>query len=149
MLNSIWFVVFIMDLLAYCQHMSQRLVKADGIPECGCGMGKMEMRMAGRTAINAGRYYMKCPANLNHSGSFHWCDEYIRGMSGNSYIDERENIPRLGVERTPPTHTRLEHAAFGRHIYTGEAAFDLKTEFLIACVGIMMIVVGISIGKLV
>ena len=138
-----------MYLLAYSQQMSQRVAKADGIPECGCGWGKMEMRMAGKNAINAGRYYMKCPANLNHSGSFHWCDEYIRGLSGNSYIDERANIPRLDQERTPPIRPRLEQASRASHICAGKPVLDLKTQMLMSCVGIMMIVVGFFIGKLV
>ncbi|KAL1563322.1 hypothetical protein AAHA92_05804 [Salvia divinorum] len=36
----------------------------------------MELRCAGKSAMNAGRYYYKCPANAKHPGSFMWSDEY-------------------------------------------------------------------------
>ena len=146
-----YFITAIIDLLAYSQQMSPRLAKADRIPECGCGWGKMAMRCAGKTAVNAGRYYMKCPANLNHSGSFQWCDEYIRGISGSSYqsyIDERVNNPRLGQERAPPIRHELEHPSGGRHYCARKAADDMKTPLLIVCVCILMVIVGILIGKL-
>ncbi|KAL1536836.1 hypothetical protein AAHA92_29419 [Salvia divinorum] len=48
----------------------------DGTPLCGCGKGKMELRCAGRSSMNAGRYYYKCPVNGKHPGSFKWYDEY-------------------------------------------------------------------------
>ncbi|KAL1564377.1 hypothetical protein AAHA92_06728 [Salvia divinorum] len=49
---------------------------ADGIPECICGEGKMVLRCAGKSAMNAGRYYYKCPVNGKHPGSFLWSNEY-------------------------------------------------------------------------
>lgn len=135
-----------MDLFAYSQQMSQRLPKADRIPECGCGMGKMAMHYAGKNAMNAGRYYLKCPANLSHSGSFQWCDVYIRGISGNSDIDEC--VPRLGNERMPPMHNKMEYAVGCRNSDTGKPTLDLKTTFIIVFFGILMVIVGILMGKL-
>ncbi|KAL1550620.1 hypothetical protein AAHA92_18561 [Salvia divinorum] len=49
---------------------------ADGIPECICGEGKMVLRCAGKSAMNAGKYYYKCPVNGKHPGSFLWSNEY-------------------------------------------------------------------------
>ncbi|KAG6405032.1 hypothetical protein SASPL_132612 [Salvia splendens] len=36
----------------------------------------MELRRAGLNALNAGRYYLKCPHNEKHPMSFEWYDEY-------------------------------------------------------------------------
>ncbi|KAG6423499.1 hypothetical protein SASPL_113896 [Salvia splendens] len=44
-------------------------------PECVCGYGRMVLRCAGKSAQNAGRYYLKCPVNGKHPGSFKWYDE--------------------------------------------------------------------------
>ncbi|KAG6410442.1 hypothetical protein SASPL_128502 [Salvia splendens] len=36
----------------------------------------MELQRVGPNALNAGRYYLKCPANDKHPMSFKWYDEY-------------------------------------------------------------------------
>ncbi|KAL1536533.1 hypothetical protein AAHA92_29169 [Salvia divinorum] len=45
-------------------------------PACVCGSSKMEMRCTGKSVMNTGRYYLKCPVNGKHLESFKWYDEY-------------------------------------------------------------------------
>ncbi|XP_042026216.1 uncharacterized protein LOC121773422 [Salvia splendens] len=47
----------------------------EGLPDCSCGKGKMELRITWKTATNPGRYYWKCPYGGKHQGSFMWYDE--------------------------------------------------------------------------
>ncbi|KAL1558852.1 hypothetical protein AAHA92_09267 [Salvia divinorum] len=44
----------------------------DNILDFGCGARKMEMRCAEKSAMHAERYYLKCPADGKHRGSFKW-----------------------------------------------------------------------------
>lgn len=52
------------------------MIDNDGGPDCVCGEGKMVLLRAGKWAINAGRYYYKCPVDGKHPGWFWWYDEY-------------------------------------------------------------------------
>ncbi|XP_041990546.1 uncharacterized protein LOC121741727 [Salvia splendens] len=62
------------------------------MPDCSCGIGKMVRRTAGKTAMNPGRKYWKCPVGGQHSGSFMWCDEranYTAAREATSEVDSK------------------------------------------------------------
>lgn len=92
------------------------------------------MRRAGKTAMNARRYYLKCPANFNHRGSFIWCDEYIRGMRAMPTLDDRGDTLQFGKERA---HLDVgEDVAIGcRHCSVTTTTLDVKTLILIGFLG--------------
>lgn len=135
-------------MLPLSQQMLQRFGKADGIPECGCGSRKMVMRCAGKQAIHTGRYYLKCPEDLNHPGSFIWCDEYIGGMGARSSLDERGTTLRLGKD-VANVLVGSASAARRDHFCTVNAKGDASNIFLIGFSAVMLVVVGIFLGKII
>ena len=94
------YLTFVLDSWPFCWIISSRIDMGDGIPDCSCGAGKMELRCAGKNAMHAGQYYLKCPANLNHAWSFQWCDMYVRGISSISGIDHREKSRLINERNT-------------------------------------------------
>ncbi|KAL1566828.1 hypothetical protein AAHA92_02386 [Salvia divinorum] len=77
---------------------------ASDIPECACGAGKMELRCAGKAAMHAGRYYLRCPHNGKHPGSFRWFDDFQRQLT-NSW----SGIGRDKVGHS--SHVRVRHTS--------------------------------------
>ncbi|KAL1568899.1 hypothetical protein AAHA92_00446 [Salvia divinorum] len=67
------------SLLVSFSCICSRLLAMDDTPDCSCGKEKMTMRCAGKSALNAGRFYYKCPTNGKHAGLFLWCDEFHGG----------------------------------------------------------------------
>ena len=68
-------------------------------PLCSCGNGFIELRQAGKTAKNAGRYYYKCLLNDDHRWSFKWFDEVPM------FAEDALNVNSTHGSR-PPTTTQ-------------------------------------------
>ncbi|KAG6385470.1 hypothetical protein SASPL_154305 [Salvia splendens] len=98
---------------------------ADGIPDCGCG---------------ARRMYLRC------AGNCYWCDEYVRGMSSKSEIDHRRKS-RLVNERGTNANSGSGCDSCGHRCRNSET-FDLKTLVHIGFTTILLVLVGVIIGKL-
>lgn len=109
----------------------------------------MEMRRAGKTALNAGRYYLKCPSNGRHPGSFKWYDEYIGGNETEISAVEQEagSLPTHTLEHSSPELKGTEHK--GSHCFgVTVASQDARLDVMIAFMGLLLVVIGVLIGKL-
>ncbi|KAL1546015.1 hypothetical protein AAHA92_22674 [Salvia divinorum] len=74
----------------------------EAIPLCVCGKGKIDLRCAGKSAINAGRFYYKCPVNGKHPGSFKWCDESQEGSPNKAHrVDPMEDHRITSIHAAP------------------------------------------------
>ncbi|KAL1540575.1 hypothetical protein AAHA92_24910 [Salvia divinorum] len=105
-------------------------------PDCVCGRGKMELHCAGRSAMNAGRYYYKCPINAKHSGSFKWCDEYHR--DGRQVLTASEE--EKGKQDRVVGCTQCCGHATPNH---------LTSQIVVGFMAVVLILLGILIGKVV
>ncbi|KAL1543545.1 hypothetical protein AAHA92_20507 [Salvia divinorum] len=109
---------------------------AGDIPECGCGEGKMELRCAGKTAMHAGRYYLKCPHNGKHLGSFQWYDEY-----------QRQVITRWSyVGQCHRSKSAIEHGCGQCH--GSKSCNEIKVHLVIGLMRLVVFLFGVSIDKL-
>ncbi|KAL8513228.1 hypothetical protein ACS0TY_019437 [Phlomoides rotata] len=58
----------------------------DWPPMCWCQHGRMKLFQVEKPTVNFGRYFYKCPRNVNHPKNFLWCDVWHKH-------DSPENLP--------------------------------------------------------
>ena len=118
--------------------------------ECVCGCGRMVLRCAGKSAQNAGRYYLKCPVNGKHPGSFKWYDEVASDTMQRSWNLKTERGKR--AEDVPGADSRSEPKTSA--LMTSQEVDTIrtlaqKTNVLILFTGLVLVMVLVMIGKIV
>ncbi|KAG6411284.1 hypothetical protein SASPL_129362 [Salvia splendens] len=121
------------------------MYQGGGTPECYCGAGKMELRCAGPKAMNAGRYYLKCPANDNHPKSFMWFDEFL-------HDNKRRNKEVTGkhIREGRPAAVRDHRCSKGSRAHGTQSSSntEMKVNVLLCLVCLLLVAACILIGKL-
>ncbi|KAL1549622.1 hypothetical protein AAHA92_17702 [Salvia divinorum] len=112
----------------------------------------MEMRCAGKSAMNAGRYYYKCPLNGKHPGSFMWCDEYPRDI-----LLRESGVPIDTANRPKSVRSvTMQDELFTGHVrYSAQCSScggskqqpALMVHVLIIFMALVLIILGVLIGK--
>lgn len=120
------------------------MYQAGVIPECCCGEGKMELLKAGKYAINAGRWYLRCPTKGNHPMSFMWYDEY--------YSEKKWHISQEianEVRESRPTAVRDNSYSNGTcsHCCASNSTTETKVNLLLGLLGLLLVALCILIGK--
>ncbi|KAL1545162.1 hypothetical protein AAHA92_21916 [Salvia divinorum] len=117
-------------------------------PDCVCSPGKMEIRCAGKSAMNAGRFYLKCHVNGKHPGSFKWHDEYHgEGLRTPTTLnsDKGKGVRETRV-KAPPGSGYIA----GRCVAcdANQPSQEMKANVLICFTGIHLVMVGFLVGRL-
>ncbi|KAL1566887.1 hypothetical protein AAHA92_02430 [Salvia divinorum] len=120
----------------------------DDAPYCCCGAGKMDLRCAGKSALHAGRLYLKCPVNGKHAESFIWFDEHnSQGTDRNSSV-QLDKGKRVRDMRWSAMHDNVKGNGSCEHCCGNRTVNDLKANVLIGFTGILLVKLGVLIGKL-
>lgn len=126
-------------------HLCNIMYEAGDAPECCCGEGEMVLLKAGKHAMNAGRYYLKCPADGKHPMSFKWYDAYRAESEWHS------------IQETGKQGVHIRAAAVSDHSYSNGACAhcfasflitETKVNVLLGLLGLLLVAVCIMIGKL-
>lgn len=118
-------------------------------PFCSCGNGRMVLRRAGDIAKNAGRYYYKCPLENDHRGSFKWFDGlphtkevYMPALSTNMSTPDR-------YHDTECTAANYEAKRYQVCCGRGEVGVVFPPALLFALMGVVFLLLGFIVGKLI
>lgn len=117
----------------------------DGTPDCSCGKGKMELRCAGKNALHAGRYYLKCPADGQHPGSFKWYDEYRNAGLKHTY-EEKDKRGRDIRSVAPPMNRNYSNVVCAR-CRASKSTTEMKINVLICLVFLLIVAACLMMGK--
>ena len=135
-----YFVDSFLIITSYCSLM----YPSGETPDRSCGGGKMELRCAGKNVVHVGRYYLKCPANGQHLGSFKWYDEYRTG--GLNHTNE-ENGKRVRDIRSPALMKHPYSNEVCAHCCASKSTTEMKINVLICLVGLLLVAVCFMMGK--
>ena len=120
----------------------------DGIPDCSCGHGKMDLRRAGVSAMNPGRLYYKCPLGGNHPGHFIWCDEHSSHTGSRKYRDQNQStassgpVPHSGESRVDAKKDRCCIVCGLNKNHS-----DFTSLVMLAFMTTVLVLLGFLIGK--
>ena len=153
--------------MIYSSHMATSADGGDMIPECLCGGGKMSLFCAGPDAKHNGRWYYKCPINSKHSGYFLWCDDYHSkhgdGKMPNYVLNQvyrlakAEDISVSEAKISTPVTTEVSSASDTKRSASVTAAVcsgfarceaELRMNYVLCFIGLMLLLLGIVLGKL-
>ena len=111
----------------------------------------MRVLCPGKAAKHVGRYFYKCPGNVNHPGSFMWCEDYHNSnptVQLPSFVLDQEYHPkkyhgRCETDKSgcfPSVHV----SSVPKRHYDANKVFHIILVFM----GIVLFLLGVIVGKL-
>lgn len=116
----------------------------------------MKVQCAGPKAANVGRYYYKCPLNIDHDFAFHWCDEYHEVNTPGftpQYVVNQVLKPRMNDEQSASS-TSYQHRSQPpqqNQVPSNRIELTIQTAYMFMAMILVLfgIIIGLIIGKLI
>lgn len=99
----------------------------------------MEVMCAGKYAKNPRLYYLKCPVNNTHPGSFKWFDDVLRHPNA---VNSKPVVRKGKTFRGG----RIQPDGWSASNITTRRLDDVKTNILTCFTGMLLVMLGVVIG---